>query len=279
MLITNLADFVKSIPTAKGTNWDAIEPFITSADAEIQTTLTGADLYNYIVALTGNDMIKNRLKEIIAFTAYRNAIPFVDLIQTANGFGVVSNSNQAPASKERVERLLAMCEKMIDSSTDLFIISTLETSAALTEWTKFSGFLDLTNNVFVTGIEFAKYFKQTDLKRKTYLDYKIEILNITNIFAKQYGQPVIDEVIDDIRKNDVTDTGLTKRLRFIIGKSVGEKFDADIAAKNGSFTMIYEGLKDKPSYKDSNEAALIELKQMGSGVANKKEDPTFFFGM
>ena len=42
---------------------------------------------------------------IVAETLYR-AIPGLDVVLTPNGFGIVSNQNVAPASKDRVERLI-----------------------------------------------------------------------------------------------------------------------------------------------------------------------------
>ena len=47
------------------------------------------------------------MSRIVAFDAFRNAVPHLDLILTPNGFGIVNNTNIAPASKERVERLIA----------------------------------------------------------------------------------------------------------------------------------------------------------------------------
>ena len=54
MIINNLEDFLKSIPTAEGTEWKAIAPFVTSADFEIQTSLVGADLYTFISVLAND---------------------------------------------------------------------------------------------------------------------------------------------------------------------------------------------------------------------------------
>ncbi len=49
---------------------------------------------------------KVTMARIVAFDAFRRAIPHLDIILTPNGFGIVNNSNIAPASKERVERLI-----------------------------------------------------------------------------------------------------------------------------------------------------------------------------
>ena len=53
--------------------------------------------------------------------AMLHAIPQLDLVLTPNGFGIVSNSNVAPASKERVERLLVSLEKMRDDTLQVLL--------------------------------------------------------------------------------------------------------------------------------------------------------------
>ena len=53
--------------------------------------------------------------------AMLHAIPQLDLVLTPNGFGIVSNSNLAPASKERVERLLSSLEKMRDDTLQVLL--------------------------------------------------------------------------------------------------------------------------------------------------------------
>ena len=56
-----------------------------------------------------NTTFKNMCVTIIACDAMSRAIPALDLVLTPNGFGVVQNNNVVPASKERVERLIASC--------------------------------------------------------------------------------------------------------------------------------------------------------------------------
>lgn len=46
------------------------------------------------------------IKRFVIAHAYATTIPHIDLVLTATGFGVVSNANLAPASTDRVERLL-----------------------------------------------------------------------------------------------------------------------------------------------------------------------------
>ena len=73
-----------------------------------QLEITEQWLHDTIVGDTLIDEEKNKMVcTIIACEAFRRSVPSLDLILTPNGFGVVSNNNVAPASKERVERLMA----------------------------------------------------------------------------------------------------------------------------------------------------------------------------
>ena len=62
------------------------------------------------------------LEKAIVCEAYKNAIPSLDLVLTPNGFGIVSNQNVAPASKERVERLLASLEQERDRNIEQLLL-------------------------------------------------------------------------------------------------------------------------------------------------------------
>ena len=78
----------------------------------------------YEIAASGDDATNKllhhaRIAEVAE--AMLHAIPQLDLVLTPNGFGIVSNSNVAPASKERVERLLASLEKMRDDTLQVLL--------------------------------------------------------------------------------------------------------------------------------------------------------------
>ena len=85
---------------------DKLAPFLTSAEEWLAETLTSQDYFREICALPEVKQTKIIASRIVASEAFRQAIPSLDVILTPNGFGIVSNSNVAPASKERIERLL-----------------------------------------------------------------------------------------------------------------------------------------------------------------------------
>ena len=56
--------------------------------------------------------------KVLATDAFLRAVPSLDLVLTPNGFGVVSNNTIAPASKDRVDRLLTSLENSRDFAID-----------------------------------------------------------------------------------------------------------------------------------------------------------------
>ena len=64
---------------------------------------------------------------------YRNAahraLPHLDLVLTENGFAVVSNSNLAPASRDRVAALQERLREEKDDARDLLLFALCETEA------------------------------------------------------------------------------------------------------------------------------------------------------
>ncbi|HEY6913151.1 MAG TPA: DUF6712 family protein, partial [Paludibacter sp.] len=164
MIITTIEEFIKYIPTAEGSNFTAIKPYLAEAENQLIGLFLGNDLYNYLETIVSPDpeatppveagadyQMKVIFSRLLCLQAYENAIPFVDLIQTNNGFAVVSNSNQAPASKERVERLIEWVESQIYINSDMLIQSVMKSADALTAWTTFSEFEELTSCLFLTG--------------------------------------------------------------------------------------------------------------------------------
>lgn len=82
-----------------------------------QLEITEQWLHDTIVGDTLIDEEKNRMVcTIIACEAFRRSVPSLDLILTPNGFGIVSNNNVAPASKERIERLVASLGDLRDKA-------------------------------------------------------------------------------------------------------------------------------------------------------------------
>ena len=111
MRINNDNDLRKYIPnalvtvTGEQSLFDKIRVELEISDSWFERTF-GMEAYPDTVTEQMNDMAC----KIVASDAFLRAIPSLDLVLTPNGFGVVSNSTIAPASKERVERLVESLE-------------------------------------------------------------------------------------------------------------------------------------------------------------------------
>lgn len=119
------------VTTVEGeqTLFEKISPELQAAEDWVACTFTGDDILDDIAADTTGTLWQ-RVAGIIVEDALHRAIPSLDLVLTPNGFGIVSNQNLAPASKDRVERLITKLVAQRDSYINL-LIDDLRT---LAEW-------------------------------------------------------------------------------------------------------------------------------------------------
>lgn len=98
-----------------------LAPFVSSAEQWIISTFTSMEVMRQICLLDDGTPIKVTVERAVVCEAMRTAIPSLDIVITPNGFGVVSNQNIAPASKERVERLIASLTEQRDELLDALL--------------------------------------------------------------------------------------------------------------------------------------------------------------
>lgn len=110
------------VTTVEGeqTLFKKISPELQAAEDWVARTFTGDDILDDIAADTTGTLWQ-RVAGIIVEDALHRAIPSLDLVLTPNGFGIVSNQNLAPASKDRVERLITKLVAQRDSYINLLI--------------------------------------------------------------------------------------------------------------------------------------------------------------
>lgn len=111
-LITNDDTLRQYLPnvfaTVKGevSLFDKVKVDINLAENWVIETFVSTNTFNTICGYAEDNPIKIITAKLIATEARSWAIPSLDLVLTPNGFGVVSTQNIAPASKERVNRLI-----------------------------------------------------------------------------------------------------------------------------------------------------------------------------
>ena len=111
-LITNNAELMAHIPntinSVKGETalFDKIAVHLAHAEAWVEQYITSPQVLTAIATRPAGDELRKELCRLIVADALTGAIPMLDLVFTPNGFAVTQTSNLAPASKQRVDRLI-----------------------------------------------------------------------------------------------------------------------------------------------------------------------------
>ena len=114
-----LRTFVPNVFASVGgepTFYQKLEPFLLSAETWTAQHLTGSAALDEIALMPPEHIERHLLSVIIVSEAFRQAVPSLDLVLTPNGFGIVSNTNVVPASKERIARLIDTLEATRDDA-------------------------------------------------------------------------------------------------------------------------------------------------------------------
>ena len=83
--------------------YDKMYAYLDNAEEWVKQTFTSETTFNTIAGYTDSNPIKPLVSRLVVNQAFLAAVPSLDLVLTPNGFGIVSNQNIAPASKERID--------------------------------------------------------------------------------------------------------------------------------------------------------------------------------
>lgn len=99
-IIIKREDFERAVPAFRSPTpevWNKVQRYVEGCTANWQAIITtDATLPDHVAAT---------LATAICLRAAYDAVPQMDLVLTPTGFGIVSNQNTAPASRERVDAL------------------------------------------------------------------------------------------------------------------------------------------------------------------------------
>ena len=112
--------------------------------------------------------------KVLATDAFMRAIPSLDLVLTPNGFGIVSNNTIAPASKDRVDRLIASLEHNRDFAIDQL----LQTMLQQPEW---------------RATAHGRYFLSTLFQTPLSLPAELRKQHALDVFQQTHAQLVLIE--------------------------------------------------------------------------------------
>lgn len=138
-LITDNETLMRYLPNALATidgersYFDRVSPFIDDAEAWLEAHITPIDIVD-----AASDRLANAARAFVGARALENALPALDVVATPNGFGIVSNNNLSPASRERMDKLArsmtaVRCERLA-SLMDLLRLDNTWRSSSQALW-------------------------------------------------------------------------------------------------------------------------------------------------
>lgn len=221
-LITNDDTLRQYLPnvfaTVKGevSLFDKVKVDINLAENWVIETFVSTNTFNTICGYAEDNPIKIITAKLIATEALSWAIPSLDLVLTPNGFGVVSTQNIAPASKERVNRLIGSLADYRDEC----IGNILPALGGESQWLTSSQALFFGETLF-SDLAITDQVKGTGSKWERYLALRPKILDIEASLAEEFFSP---ELMVRLR-NEVLRKTHTADLARVINAIRGQVVD------------------------------------------------------
>lgn len=244
------------------------------------------------VELMNNKCAPYFRRAVYATAAY-NALPTLDLVATPNGFGVVSNQNIAPASKERVAAFRESLRQYKSDSKDQCLERYYQEAISQTT--------DQKTTDGQGGFEYVQI--SPDAILRSGVIYSATVARENGITMPD-GQPVYEE---EMRRLEYKLAAADMKIKKLIsGKQFyyemgagrfGEKLDLMLRRLAAMYVMQadrravkdyeneildfmeepYEGTPAAQRYQYYHASAQRELRQNPVRYENRKEDPTYFF--
>lgn len=188
--------------------FDKLTSFLDIAEEWVAHTFTSQATFSTIAGYADANIIKTYAAKVVVCEAFKNAIPSLDLILTPNGFGIVSNSNIAPASKERVYRLIDSLEAKRDNAIRL-LLSSLPGEPSWMTSTQCEYF----SATMFPNLDICDYLGVTHQQWKKYQEVRATLLEIEQHIATQFlGQ----EQLDVFRKEAISPSSTSSLMKTVI---------------------------------------------------------------
>jgi len=277
MIITTIEQIRAILPNvAAEVAFSDFEPHVQSAENWISNDLLGEVLY---VGIEDGSLVDEKLlrlsKNCIILKAYELGIPFMDLVQTQNGFGVIQDKNRAPASKQRVDRLIAQNTLRLNQEIEWLMNYLEDTPTYHNDWKSSAAYSLLSDCLITTAREFKRLVR-FEGSREDFLMLKPTLVSLTTLKL----QPLVSRAyVSELLEKQVGGTlsvydktillGVKQALaNFAIGEeSLGKRLLED------AINIMDNDLDHYPTYRDSWEKQLRD----DPGHVNTLEDPIFVF--
>lgn len=219
------------------------------------------------------DAFARMAEKYVCLTAAYNAIPYLDLVATETGFGVVSNQNVAPASAHRVNNLR---EKLrIDKSVALDNL--LDYLIKNSDWGS-SDEAKATVQMLVwcptVARRYGITFKGDKVYHEEFDDIQWDLLMTESYVGMEISDKLYDALVTRVRTNRLEGVYAAVLKASYAYIAAYMESDHPVLALNSLLHILEEYADSLPEYKES---ATYRARH-SDNYQNKKEDGCFFFG-
>ena len=187
--------------------FDKVKVDIDLAENWVIETFVSTKTFNTICGYVEDNPIKIITAKLIASEALRRAIPSLDLVLTPNGFGVVSNQNIAPASKERVDRLIgSLADYRDDCIANLLLLLSRESDWLGSVQASFFG------ETLFPDLAITDQVKGTGSKWEKYLEHHSQVIDLEASLAEEWLSP---ELMSALRSENLRGDLTAKRSEIV----------------------------------------------------------------
>lgn len=248
---------------------EKILPVIAEAEEWLEKELAGKRIVDKLSTGDENDRMFMQAAQIIVYKAMSTAVPSLDLVLTPNGFGVVSNANIAPASKDRVERLASsLTEEWQKLATEM-----LDDLRGNTLWHDSPQFLQW-SALLVSPRGLSRFFPEKQ-PLTSYALYKSDLAMLERLVVRNF---LGEEYLSELRRGFWTDSISAADSKIISDVNVA----LARSLKGGAHCLdslsdtvwaILASPSDYPTWHTSRIAEIYKHKPF----TNKKENHGYFF--
>lgn len=252
--------------------FESLGVYLQTAERMVRMEYIGKTLSDTFDELP--EEVREEAKKAICLEAFYIAIPFLDLVLTPTGFGVVSNTNVVPASKERVSSLSAQVKNSRDHALDGLLVALH--SLTNDSWSNEPVAKYHLDSLYWTAQQLRSRAGMPDACRTDLLKLRPQISEAEEIFRTRISSVYFDHLITSIRTDKVADADalIIMLLQSAIGAFLSNSLKQFRSLTDRAINTLEENIDKYPVYRES-EAYKVKHFQR---YQNEQEDTTFFWG-
>lgn len=260
---------ISSATNSSSEVFDMIYPHFTEVEECLYNELLGV-MAGKFDSVPGLEECVTRL---VCLRTYAEQIPHLDLVLTPTGFGVVSNTNLAPASADRVKNLLQQVINAYEDTYDRCLEMLVGTDWADTALARVN-----IPNLIYTARQLKLYadFPSADVHRSKLIEFRTRMYQAEEKIMQHVSAEFFEHMLEQARHNAFTkeESAMADYMCKFIGFCIAKNWPAAKSMLERIENYAEFKVEVFTSYKDS---AVYKVKHFET-YQNEKGDSTYFFG-